>query len=145
MKISPFITQMTAHWPLSSGAMKAIFPVLSLYHFLLIFLLFLWFMSLCLLCPTLSYFFLFFVSKAWVSLETAFPSHSTRCTSTHKVSTASLCWGPSDLSRWGLSWEHLASVLHMKLLTRNPHLFVFKIRNVIHWSWIYYPHATRNP
>lgn len=49
-----------------------------------------------------------------------------RCASTHTVSTALLCWGPTRLSRRGLSLERLASVLHVQLPTRNPLLFVLQ-------------------
>lgn len=71
-------------------------------------------------------FFLFFASRVEMFPGAAIASQCVRCTSTHKVSTASLCWGPAHLSRRGLSSERLASVLHVQLPTRHPLLFVLQ-------------------
>lgn len=91
-----------------SPLLETIFPFPSLHYFPLAFLLFHWLVPLCLLCPTFSYFNHFFASKVWVFSEIAFLFQSIHCTL-----RASLCWGPSDFSRWGLSLEHLSPVLHV--------------------------------
>lgn len=59
-----------------SSFLETIFLFLSLHCFLQTFLLFLWLMLLCLLCPTFPYFFLLFFmdSNVWVFWETAFSS-----------------------------------------------------------------------
>lgn len=90
--------------------------------------------------PPLSHFslifppFFFFASNVWVFWERAFLPQSVHCTSAHKLSTASLCWRPSDLSRWGFSLEHLASVLHVQQPIRNSSCFPSRFSNIIRWS-----------
>lgn len=79
--------------------------------------------------PPLSHFFLPFSSfllLKCVHFQRNLSSQATCCTPTHKVSTASLCRGSSDLSRQDLFSEPLALVLHIKLPTRNPHLLVLQ-------------------